>query len=66
MKYVLESIFGGALFVGGLLLVWIGAAEPQRQNLAVAEAIILAAAYLGGPGSVLRQPTEASKGNWDK
>ena len=61
MKYLLESIFGGALFVGGLFLVWTGVAEPQRQNLAVAGAVILAAAYLGGPGSALRRSAEGPK-----
>jgi hypothetical protein len=55
MTRMIEAVFGAALFVGGLVLVMAGAMEPQRQSLAIAGAIILAAAYLGGPGSPSRR-----------
>jgi hypothetical protein len=59
MKYVVGSIFGGVLFVGGLVLVWYGFGE-HRDSLAIAGSIIIAAAYLGGPSADGRGPANQS------
>jgi hypothetical protein len=49
MQYALQSIFSVAMMVGGVLLIFQGAGDPQQQSLAIAGSILVAAAYLGGP-----------------
>jgi len=53
MESVIRAIFGVAVLFGGIILIFTGAFDPQRQGLAIAGSILVAAAYLGEPGSPL-------------
>jgi hypothetical protein len=60
MARIIEAAFGAALFVGGLVLIVFEFIAPQPRGLAIAGSIVLAAAYLGGPGATNRRPASAS------